>query len=264
MDTPAKTTPIRATDPWVWAPPVLAIALLAAVQLTGSNTSLFLWFNGLDAFTGDRAWSSITILGDGLVAFMLLLPWMQRRPDVVWAGCLAAILAALWVQGIKPVAALPRPAAVLPAHIFHIIGPTLHRDTFPSGHAATIFALAGVFTLSIASRWLRLLFILSAVAVAASRVAVGAHWPLDVLAGMLGGWLAAALGLWWAGRWSWGLGTWGQRVLFALLLTGDIVLLAGYKTGYPEAVLLQQGIGVAVLVSGLGAATRLFRSQFSR
>lgn len=262
MDAYAKS--IHIADPWIWMPPVLALAALVTVQLTGSNTSLFLWLNGLDTFTGDGMWSGITILGDGLVAFVLLLPWIRWRPEVVWAGCLAGILTALWVHGIKPVAALPRPAAVLPAHIFHIIGPALHREAFPSGHTATIFALAGVLALSVASGWLRLLLILSALAVAASRIAVGAHWPLDVLAGMLGGWLAAALGLWWAGRWSWGRGIWGQRVLLVLLLAGDIVLLAGYNTGYPDALPLQHVIGVVVLVSGLAAAARLFRRQISR
>lgn len=253
--------PVRPADPWVWAPPALALLLLAAVQLNGANTALFLWLNGLSGPTGDGLWTHATILGDGLMAFVLLLPWARRRPDVVWAGCLAAILATLWVHGLKPAFALPRPAGVLSTDLFHIIGPTYRKGSFPSGHATTAFALAGVFALSLASHWLRALLLACAAVVAVSRSVVGAHWPMDILAGMLGGWLAAALGLWWAQQWHWGMSVWGRRILTLLLLTAGVVLLSGHNTGYPEAMLLQQAIAVMALAAGLGAAVAVFRRQ---
>ena len=76
MDAYAKS--IHIADPWIWMPPVLALAALVTVQLTGSNTSLFLWLNGLDTFTGDGMWSGITILGDGLVAFVLADAFLEK------------------------------------------------------------------------------------------------------------------------------------------------------------------------------------------
>jgi len=48
-------------------------------------------------------------------------------------------------------------------------------------------------------RWLPLLL---AIPVALSRSAVGAHWPIDLLAGVLGGWLSALGGIALAARWS--------------------------------------------------------------
>ncbi len=52
---------------------------------------------------------------------------------------------------------------------------------FPSGHAAIFFALAAVAYL-INRRWGIYLFI-GAVINALARVAVGVHWPIDVVGG---------------------------------------------------------------------------------
>ena len=60
--------------------------------------------------------------------------------------------------------------------------------SFPSGHAATIFALAAA--LAFLRPGLRWIFYGLAAAIAATRVVVGAHYPADVIAGALGGTLA--------------------------------------------------------------------------
>lgn len=263
IDSPLPN-PVRPADPWVWAPLAAALALLAAIYLTGSNTSLFLWLNGLPRLTGNALWTHLTILGDGLVALVLLLPWVRRRPDVVWAGCLAGIATTLWVHGLKPVFALPRPAEVLAPELFQLLGPRDPSWAFPSGHSTTIFALAGVIALSIASRGLRLALVLCAAAVALSRVMVGAHWPADILAGAFGGWLCAVLGLRWAGRWTWGLGTFAQRLMATLLMIAAGVLLLSHETGYPETLPLQQAIAVLALAAGAGGGLPPFLRRADR
>lgn len=60
--------------------------------------------------------------------------------------------------------------------------------SFPSGHAATIFALAAA--LAFLRPGLRWIFYGIAAAIAATRVIVGAHYPADVIAGALLGMLA--------------------------------------------------------------------------
>src|SRR5512143_295572 len=119
---------MRAFDmgsPWTWGPPLAALLLGGAVYLSGTNQAVFLLINGLGTATGDPVWAALTIFGDALMVSALLLPLVDRRPDVILAMVLAAVRATLWVHGLKLWLALPRPPAVLPAQALHIIGPTL-------------------------------------------------------------------------------------------------------------------------------------------
>lgn len=56
-----------------------------------------------------------------------------------------------------------------------------HSPSFPSGHATSSFACATVLC-ALAPRWSPA-FVLLAAAIAYSRLYVGVHWPLDVVAG---------------------------------------------------------------------------------
>lgn len=63
--------------------------------------------------------------------------------------------------------------------------------SFPSGHSATAGAVAGLVAL-LCPR-LRLAIVLAGLALALSRVFVGSHYPSDVAAGFVIGWIAALL-----------------------------------------------------------------------
>jgi membrane-associated phospholipid phosphatase len=120
----------------------------------------------------------------------------------------------------------PRPAEVLALTDFHVVGSVLRGYSFPSGHTITAFAMAGAVwaCVRMAQRknsaqvvvethqyknanlsclpWMALAFVfLLAVLVGISRIAVGAHWPFDVLAGACVGWLAGLNGAYIAHRW---------------------------------------------------------------
>jgi len=232
---------------WQWAPPLLALLLLTVVYASGSNRALFLFLNHFSTYSGDTVWAQLTVMGDTAVILALLLPWWRKRPDMVWAALLAALLATAWTHGLKPFFDIPRPPAVLLADSFHVIGPEHRTGSFPSGHSTAIFTLVGVIVLTSAVGWLRWPLLAFAILVAVSRSVVGVHWPIDLLGGMLGGWLSALGGVWLAGRWQWEKKPFVRWLCAAIPAIAAGMLLAGYKTGYAEAAILQQAVGAICL-----------------
>ncbi len=117
------------------------------------------------------------------LALALVLALMRRRVQVfLWV--LAAELAAdLSTDVLKAIFERTRPNV-------HTLVARPHSPSFPSGHAATSFACATVLS-GLAPR-LRLPAYALAVLIALSRLYVGVHYPLDVIAGALWG-LAVAL-----------------------------------------------------------------------
>ncbi|HEB99449.1 MAG TPA: phosphatase PAP2 family protein [Thiotrichales bacterium] len=238
-------------SPHVWAVPAVCLLGFVAVWASGSNETLFRALNRLGPLTSDILWASLTILGDTLVAIALAGLLARRRPDILWSLLLAAVFATLWVHGIKPLAAALRPLAVLGPEQVHVIGHALRAGSFPSGHTATAFTLAGVFVLRSVPRGLAGGLLLMAILAGISRSVVGAHWPLDLFAGAFGGWLAAIAGSWLAERWDWGVRPGPARGIRIFFLLCAAALLAVHDTGYPQALWLQWLIGVAATV-GLG------------
>ncbi len=247
---------------WVsWGVPAIAVILALIVLAMGANQSLFLSVNRLSQFTGDALWANLTILGDGLVVFVLVLLFTGRRPDVVWALILTGVLASLAAPALKALIGGGRPAAVLPLESFHIIGPVLQSGSFPSGHTMAAFAFAGAVSLLMNRAWLTALLVLIAAATGLSRIMVGAHWPLDVLGGAATGWLCAVVGIAMAQRWKWGLRAGAQRTFAALLILAALVLLGGYDSRYEQAVWFQRIIAVMCLLLAVPDLVWLFRRK---
>jgi undecaprenyl-diphosphatase len=137
----------------------------------------------------------------GQVFFVLLLAavfllrgkWrsVSGRHGVVAAGFSAAlalgiaqIIAHLWER--------PRPYVTHPGEA-HLFIPASHDPSFPSDHATAAFAIA--VALLLRHRGAGTLAIVMATLLSVARVAVGTHYPGDVLAGALLG-ASAALLLW--------------------------------------------------------------------
>ncbi len=218
-------------------------------------------------------WSHLTLLGDGAVLLCLGSVLLLWRPQA-WAAMLAsAPVAALISSTAKHLFAIPRPAAVLDHEAFTIIGPTLTaHNSLPSGHTITVFAgaIAALAVLIPSPRSSRQLGVVLAVVViatilCASRVAVGAHWPLDLVAGAAGGWIAglagAALTRRYRGWWQFTKQSKGRYVMATLVLILSIWLLNRAVSGDPDALTLWlSGLtGLAVAGNALASLPTLLR-----
>ncbi|HTS52781.1 MAG TPA: phosphatase PAP2 family protein [Burkholderiales bacterium] len=236
-------------SPRVWLVPVLALLGGGVLIAAGANERVFLLLNRLGPATSDALWANITILGDTTVALALGLALARRRAELLWAVVPVALLATAWSRACKYLVDIPRPPTVLSADAVHVIGPAYHFHSFPSGHATTAFALAALCVLGFRLRAWSLVPVAIAALVGISRCAVGVHWPLDVLGGVFGGWLAAALGLRAAAQLPFGLRPSVQWVITVALAGCAVALIVGYPTDYPQALWLQRAIGAACLAA---------------
>jgi membrane-associated phospholipid phosphatase len=233
----------------VWAVPALVAIAAAGIAFARADVPLFLMVNHSALGSLDGFWQNVTVLGDGVVAMAMMLALYRRRPDLFWAAFIAAILVSLSIQFGKFVRPIPRPLGQLGPEVVRVIGEEFHNASFPSGHAATAFALAAILWTALRSPIARVLLVLAACLVALSRVIVGAHWPTDVLGGGAVGWLLGLAGLELARRMPWGRARAAQAILACLFAAAAIWILAGYDTSYPAGQALAFGVGVASLAA---------------
>ncbi len=122
----------------------------------------------------------------------------SRLRDAAWQGALAFAASGLLEFTVKHLAGRPRPDAALPAMM--LTGPSFAPDvdSFPSGHATSVFAVATVFAVFYPRlRWP--LYGL-AITIALGRVYLERHYLSDVMAGALIGTVIASLVVRHAGR----------------------------------------------------------------
>lgn len=241
---------------WVIAPALVCGLLAIVVWRLGINQQLFISLNGASVALAPDVWAGLTLCGSVPGAIALLAPTIKTRPRWLASALLAAPLAMLFSEGGKRYFDIMRPAGVLPPDSFQLIGQKIYVYAFPSGHAITAFCVAAVIALTWPNPARRSLVAIAALAlaglVAFSRIAVGAHWPLDLLVGAAGGWLAGALGVWITHRTDFLQRARGVRIMASIALTASLALLF-LDLGQPEVRLFRIGLG-AWGIGGAAAA----------
>ncbi|MCC2640429.1 MAG: rane protein of unknown function, putative Phosphoesterase [Nitrospira sp.] len=272
VDGPAVPSPAPSDPPP--AQPALPAVIFSALALCGSFAALLqidipiLWFlrsHNLSALQsigdlGERLGNGGTLI---MVSLLLLgSGWYLKRDSLRQSGLdslLAHGVVALVVNGLKHVIGRPRP------RLTHTGGwqwwPSLDSglDSFPSGHTSATVAVVTVLARSLPrSRWI--LFVLAAW-VGASRIWRGSHFPTDVLAGMVTGFVVGSIfnaPLRWWGR-SCGLAL--VRIApMALLITGLFWVLT-HRITDPMSDGILFASGMALVLGGL--VLRLARHRYS-
>jgi membrane-associated phospholipid phosphatase len=223
-----------------------AAAGLSLYLLAGYHAG-FLRINAAAAVAPPSLWEWLTVLGDERVAFALALLLSRPRPRVFWSLICAAVVAAAYSGGLKPIFDAARPPMALAPDVFNLVGPGHRRESFPSGHSTTAGVFFGVLVYyARAIRW-RVLFLLLGVFAGLSRVAVGVHWPVDVAAGLAGGVLAAWAGVWLARRSTWGIQEPAVHLAFVAVAAIMAVSLWFDNGGYEGATLFLRLVSVTTL-----------------
>ena len=174
--------------------PPIANALLIAAGLIASGVILFSCaalneqlFRTLNALLPiQNLWMPFTALGDGLAAGCVLYMVFRARSSILATALVAGLIAYFASQGLKVLFAIARPEHTLGFEHVYLLGPLLAADNFsmPSGHAITALMMGTIIIqqlkLNTINRWLLVsILILTCL----SRIAIGAHWPADILVG---------------------------------------------------------------------------------
>lgn len=161
---------------------------MAPLGVAELDRDVFTWVVEHRAVPFDWLFVALTAIGQAAIVWIALAPVLAlwaRKPVVLTTLVTAATVwtADLLTVGLKAVFDRERPYDVVPA-----ADPLLRWDvssSFPSGHAATSAAGALILAYLIGRGGLALALL--AVAISFSRVYVGVHYPLDVLAGAVVG-----------------------------------------------------------------------------
>ncbi len=252
------------SSPWAWLPPLLALCAMVGVGLLDANRVLFFPFNQLSLYTGGWIWQQITSFGDSLVIFSLALLFIERRPQLLWALFFSAIVSTLIVHGLKEWMLVMRPPAVLGPEQLTVIGTPHKAVSFPSGHTTAAFTMAALLCLQPIARYWKWLLVTLALLVGISRMAVGVHWPLDVMGGALIAWVATLCAYFFTPRIPWGVTDSAQRLFAFLLLGAAVSLVFFHDSGYGAARWLEVLIGIGAPLLALPALKVLFTRRSPR
>jgi membrane-associated phospholipid phosphatase len=177
----------------------LVTLVLLALALKVPRGHDVLWINGLHNPVLDLFFLVLTYAGDGVLFIPLVLILFFVRFHLAFTLLAAAAVHAILVSVFKRwlLAGATRPIMVIDHDLLYFVpGVDVHaHHSFPSGHTASIFAIAFFFALAFNRKHMTALFLLLALAVGISRIYLLQHFLMDVAAGAFIGVASVLIGI---------------------------------------------------------------------
>ena len=231
-----------------------------------SNQQWLLWGHRT-SWLPDQFWLFVTQWGDSAQALVLLLALFLLHPvQLAWTlktwlmGMIASpLLKAAWDA--------PRPLSVLEPQWLHAIGQTpMGGHSMPSGHALAAGSLAALLFFALDRDrlvWRGAVMLLGSL-IALSRLAVGAHWPADVLVGLGLGLLLVLVAQFWERVQPWAVHLTSVRAQSLLVFLMLVLLYAVWHLpsegwGMTSARLLVSAVALLSLIWLIEAKRKLRR-----
>lgn len=178
--------------------------------MQNTDASILLWINGHYAEWLDqvmwfvsraKTWIPLYVLLVGLIAWRYR-NWRTVLLILIGFGIAVGLSDYICSGILKPLVCRLRPThepAIDPIHLVHdYVG---GRYGFCSSHAANSMAIGLLFSLLYKNKTATVLLMAWVAVVCYSRMYVGAHYPSDIIAGLLIGSLWAVLSWWVLSRW---------------------------------------------------------------
>ncbi len=186
--TAAANNAVLTLPRFVWWVALAMTVLGFGVHHSGFNEAWLIWAHTQSVIPASF-WACTTLLGFGWAVLIVVTAFDREHGRWAAAAMVSVVIGGLLIAFIKRVGYHPRPFAALDASSLQSIGePILQSGSMPSGHAAGAGVLVTLLVLALRERGqldrTRIyILMLMGFLVAWSRVAVGAHWPADVMVG---------------------------------------------------------------------------------
>ncbi len=187
-------------------PYLLFVILALTARFLYDKASVHIFINSHNSPIADQIFYYLTYLGTGwaLIVAIVLLVFVKR--GTAGGLLLSGLVMNLVVQTLKYSIESFRPVRYFAFYVqdysLHLVeGVKMHYvHSFPSGHAATAFAIFFFLSGLTKNNVLKFTFFVIALAIAFSRVYLSQHFLLDIVAGSAIGVLSSTLGLWWTDK----------------------------------------------------------------
>ncbi|MDO8342361.1 MAG: phosphatase PAP2 family protein [Cellvibrio sp.] len=153
--------------------------------IPAANRIVFIEINSF--FPNKNLWLAITTLGDGAVAGCVFYLLFRKSSDLLTKGLIGGVIAIIASQGLKSVFGILRPEHTAGfENNIQLLTESMQVTNFsmPSGHTITAFLLGALLFQYLKLNVMGKVFLaIVMITIATSRIALGVHWPADVLVG---------------------------------------------------------------------------------